>query len=157
MLLETQTSIVMKVRDKEKEELQHWMVCAVYLIAGIDRRLLRDWWKKETQKRLLNFFILLARCLDVFEYQGAEAMAANASGAPPTTPGGTATPVGTQRGLDAERQYDDPMGIKRQTQQVLTNTHTGYVLVYLLSMCIEHSSAVRSEQGEASDDRDDFR
>ncbi len=83
---------------------------------GIERRLLRDWWKKETQKRLLNFFILLARCLDVFEYTGAD------GSAPATaTPGGGAVaavappPAGSG---DVERQYDDPMGVRRQTQQV---------------------------------------
>lgn len=67
MVIEQTSSIVNRVREKEREELQHWLLCFLFLLTNIDRRLIREWWRKETQKRLLYFFIVLARCLDVFE------------------------------------------------------------------------------------------
>jgi hypothetical protein len=42
-------------------------VCFLYIVTTMDRRFLRSWWKKETQKRLSFFFVVLARCLDSFE------------------------------------------------------------------------------------------
>ena len=58
-------------------EKRIWLLCFLYLLKGIKRKLLCDWWKKETLNRVLNLFEVLRTSLDMFEYEGKKKMAEN--------------------------------------------------------------------------------
>eukprot|EP01114_Cavostelium_apophysatum_P015137 TRINITY_DN4064_c0_g1_i2.p1 TRINITY_DN4064_c0_g1~~TRINITY_DN4064_c0_g1_i2.p1 ORF type:complete len:1824 (-),score=558.97 TRINITY_DN4064_c0_g1_i2:115-5586(-) len=56
-------------------EKRIWFICLMYLFKGCSRKLLRDWWTKESQKLQLGFFDCLSRALEVFQYVGKERLA----------------------------------------------------------------------------------
>eukprot|EP01114_Cavostelium_apophysatum_P014035 TRINITY_DN3531_c0_g1_i2.p1 TRINITY_DN3531_c0_g1~~TRINITY_DN3531_c0_g1_i2.p1 ORF type:complete len:2047 (-),score=557.52 TRINITY_DN3531_c0_g1_i2:8-6148(-) len=58
------------VEKLETEEQRYWLISFIFVVKNCDRRLLRDWFTKETRKRQLDFFKLLLFCVDTFTYVG---------------------------------------------------------------------------------------
>lgn len=55
------------IKSMRVYERRLWLICFMYILKGTNSRLLRDWLKKEAQKRQLGFFETLTLVVDTFE------------------------------------------------------------------------------------------
>lgn len=56
------------MQESDFEEKRILFLCYLILLKRTSPTLIQDWWKKETQSRLLVFLELLGECLNVFEF-----------------------------------------------------------------------------------------
>jgi hypothetical protein len=55
------------VMAMDEEERRDWLICLVWVVKNCSLSLLRQWWKKEANKNLKAFFLLLASALQTFK------------------------------------------------------------------------------------------
>jgi hypothetical protein len=54
------------------DERRKLYACFMFILKNVSDSVLKDYWEKETEKRLFTFFVLLQKASEEFEYKGAE-------------------------------------------------------------------------------------
>lgn len=49
------------------EEKQKWLICWLYILRNCKRELLREWYKRDTERRQSRFFKVLSIVIESFE------------------------------------------------------------------------------------------
>jgi hypothetical protein len=63
---------ISKLKEGDFDEKRELFGCFLYILKNADKELLDQWWRKETQTRIILFLEALLECVDVFEYVGLE-------------------------------------------------------------------------------------
>eukprot|EP01119_Soliformovum_irregulare_P021573 TRINITY_DN7210_c0_g1_i1.p1 TRINITY_DN7210_c0_g1~~TRINITY_DN7210_c0_g1_i1.p1 ORF type:complete len:1800 (-),score=546.30 TRINITY_DN7210_c0_g1_i1:194-5593(-) len=113
------TNNIAVIKNAQKQERRMWMICFLYIVKECCSNLLRDWWKRESQLKQLQFLELLSEAQDAFEYIKEAESTPSSPIASPLGSEGQSSPeaaqaVGSSDDLDVD---DDKKGKKTERKK----------------------------------------
>lgn len=57
--------LLLNIKGVERMRL---LTCFMWIVGNVTKKLLHQWWMKETERRVTSFFLILYNCLGAFEY-----------------------------------------------------------------------------------------
>lgn len=76
LVIENHHIILNKTSSHERKL---WLICFLWIVKGLSKAVLRGWWRRATQQQQLEFIHILGIVLQLFEYQGKQKIAEDAS------------------------------------------------------------------------------